>query len=273
MVGYWTLGQALLALGWLYSFISIIRPLPPIRSRWLALALFGVLAFGFEPISNQISKAEQAVHVAEVAARERLQSEEPERYAALMRQNEEQVRTKEAERQARVAAKLEQEAQETALAPQRQQDQFVDALKSVATNIIQDISFIDQEDGQLKGKLVRVTYFQPEFWSEAGMLFSASEAYKRVAQLTLKQETAYSGVQFIVKALAVDDYKRTEEVYAFVFSLPRKELMKIQWDEFLGADMLNLSTVDTKSLGRGIARSYCEDYRTDAARFCRAVVR
>ena len=89
----------------------------------------------------------------------------------------------------------------------------------------------------------------------------------------LEHKPTASGIQFIVKADAVDEYKRTETVFAFVFSLSRAEMNKIVWDKMIGGDMLNLSTVDRKSLGRSIARSYCDDHADKAERFCQSAAR
>ena len=48
---------------------------------------------------------------------------------------------------------------------------------------------------------------------------------------------------------------------------------KIVWDKITGADMLNLSSVDRKSIGRGIAQAYCEDRAQYARRFCQTAAR
>jgi hypothetical protein len=152
--------------------------------------------------------------------------------------------------------------------PAQARNKLIADIKALGKTI-RSVEIINYDQGPLKGDVVRVTYFDADSWGDSAFMFLASHNYAKAGQLVANQAAVYSGVQFLVKTMQVDEYKRESEGLAFVLSLPSSELAKINWENFVGADMLRLSDVDTKSLGRGIKRAYCQDYGQDAGRFCR----
>lgn len=281
MTGFWDVVTWLFLIAFLYSLISILKPLPPYRGR--GIAMFGAIValFLVGAIANEVHEAEKQANIAAIdaekaakrAEREALQKNDPERYAALLAEEAEREKKAAEALKIALAAERERHAKQARSAEVNwDEPDWADRIKKVDRHI-EAVVLFDQQEGPLKGDLVRVTYYNPSPWSETTLLFGASDAYLRAAQAVLEHKPTASGIQFIVKADAVDEYKRTETVFAFVFALPRVEMNKIVWDKMTGADMLNLSSVDRKSIGRSIARAYCEDRAQYARRFCQTAAR
>lgn len=138
---------------------------------------------------------------------------------------------------------------------------------------LKSVEIIDQQGGPLKGSLVRVTYRDANATSGQALLFQAANVYQEVAKIVADSSSDASGIQFIVKVGVSDQYGQPQqEQIAVLLSLPGSELKKINWAKFTGWDMLNLSSVDTRSVGRSIAREFCaeESHAKYAARFCRS---
>lgn len=266
----------------IWALISILWPIKPFRSRWAALAVFvGVVIFRSvvgpyipDPQEARIA-AIDAEKAEKLAEREALKQSDPQRYAALLAEEAEKDRKAREALEIRLAEERERIATELANSTVKVQwdaEDWADQIKKLSRHI-EKVELIDQEGGPLKGELVRVTYFDPLPMSESALLFMASDTYMKAARSVFENKPTTSGIQFIVKSNAIDEYGRTEAVFAFVFGLPRAEMKKIVWDNVIGADILNLSSVDRKSLGRSIGKSYCEDYGDNARRFCKTAAR
>lgn len=281
MAGFWELVNWVVFIAFFYSLISIIKPLPPYPGRAMAVVGSIIILIAMPFGSGAVQEAKRQTNIAAIdaekagkrAEREALQKNDPARYAALLAEEAEKDKKADEALKIALAAERERHAKQAKSAKvDWDEPDWADQIKK-ADQHIEAVVLTDQQEGPLKGDLVRVTYYNPSPWSETTLLSGASDAYLNAAQAVLEHKPTASGIQFIFKADAVDEYKREETVFAFVFALPRTEMNKIVWDKMTGADMLNLSSVDRKSIGRGIAQAYCEDRAQYARRFCQTAAR